>query len=493
MGARLSSFDSVPQLAIGKDVSFQERRLDSYSQSILMARSGSLIDRSWFALRTSRGLDDQSLKVFMRATVIISEYLTYVPATVILVRSYSSRLRVSRWHTSIALTAILMQPGIILIDHAHFQYNTVMLGFVLASMACMITNHLLWSCVFFMAGLGFKQMALYYAPAVFAFLLGSCIIPRIDAVRLMGLGVFTLISFGSLYVPLLLGTFYDQFRGVNLRTLEAPPLLQALNLNTEAFHYPFFLQIAQSVHRVFPFARGLFEDKVANFWCAVHTFHKLHRYPKEILQRVSLGATAASIVPPTLLISMVPDSTHLPAAFATTAWGFFLFSFQVHEKSVLLPLVPMTLLLAGPKGLDAETRAWVSWANTLGCWTMFPLLKRDELRMPYGVLTLLWTWLMGQPSMLFSQDRPLIFTQLLHGLFYVTMIVWHFAEHFVPQPENKPDLWVVANVLVGTGGFGICYIWCLWQLIQGTFERKGWFQSNSKKTSRTTSKGRKAQ
>ena len=27
--------------------------------------------------------------------------------------------------------------------------------------------------------------------------------------------------------------------------------------------------VLQVVHRMFPFARGLYEDKVANFWCSI--------------------------------------------------------------------------------------------------------------------------------------------------------------------------------------------------------------------------------
>jgi len=40
-----------------------------------------------------------------------------------------------------------------------------------------------------------------------------------------------------------------------------------------------------------------------------------------------------------------------------------MFSFQVHEKSVLLPLVPTTLVLAG--SLDKNTVSWVSWMNNV--------------------------------------------------------------------------------------------------------------------------------
>ena len=38
-------------------------------------------------------------------------------------------------------------------------------------------------------------------------------------------------------------------------------------------------------------------------------------------------------------------------------------------------------------------------------------------------------------------------------------------EAFVETPKGKPDLWVVINVMLGAAGFGICYLWCTWQLI----------------------------
>lgn len=34
-------------------------------------------------------------------------------------------------------------------------------------------------------------------------------------------------------------------------------------------------QISQVVHRIFPLARGVFEDKVANVWCLVNIFYKI--------------------------------------------------------------------------------------------------------------------------------------------------------------------------------------------------------------------------
>src|SRR5207237_1307322 len=139
----------------------------------------------------------------------VSEYLVYIPAAVILLRRFSRLHGVNTWEASISLIALLMQPSTMLIDHAHFQYNTVMLGFVLASMSSMLAGRHLWASVFFVAALGFKQMALYYAPVVFAYLLGTCTFPRIETIRLVAIAVVTAVSFFVLFAPLFAGSLYD--------------------------------------------------------------------------------------------------------------------------------------------------------------------------------------------------------------------------------------------------------------------------------------------
>ncbi|PLB52620.1 ALG6, ALG8 glycosyltransferase [Aspergillus steynii IBT 23096] len=447
--------------------------------SWLLGKIGSLFDPAWFALDASRGFEDPQLKVFMRATVVISEYLIYIPAVVNFLRRFTRMQDVPVWSASVALVAILLQPSTILIDHGHFQYNTVMLGLVVASLDAILAGRMLWACIFFVGALGFKQMALYYAPVMFAFLLGVCIFPKIRILRLLCISIVTLAAFAVLLAPLLVGVANADSLKI-LASLPQPPLLQKIpiDLDKSSLLYAPLFQLTQIIHRVFPFARGLFEDKVANAWCAIHTFYKLHRFEASLLQQVSLGATLASILIPCAIVFRHPRASLLLPALSCVAWGFFLFSFQVHEKSVLLPLLPMTLLLAGDGGLTKETRAWVGWANMLGSWTMYPLLKRDELRVPYFVMSLLWAYLLGLPptSLEIFRTRPTsddsgprsglhILTKLLHLSFYLVMVGWHVVEAFVPPPPGKPDLWVVLNVLVGAGGFGIAYLWCLSKFI----------------------------
>ncbi|OJD22082.1 hypothetical protein ACJ73_06575 [Blastomyces percursus] len=452
--------------------------------SWLLGKFGSVIDPSWFALDDSRGIEGPLLKVYMRATVVVSEYLVYIPAVVIFLRRLSRMQGTHVWPSSIALVAILMQPATILVDHGHFQYNTVMLGLVVAALECTFAGRMLWASLFFVSALCFKQMALYFAPAIFAFMLGACFSPRVRLGRLMCISLITILAFGLMFAPFIITPLYNKYRGIEL-SLPSPPLLQSLpvKLNESSWMFPPVLQLAQAIHRIFPFSRGLFEDKVANVWCTIHTFYKLHRFPSTLLQRASFGATVLSIVTPCTLIGLYPRPTLLLPALASTAWGFFLFSFQVHEKSVLLPLLPMTLLLGNDRGLRKETRAWVGLANMLGVWTLFPLLRRDDLRVPYFVLTLLWAYLLGLPpasldlyrnesarSSEATQENVAgnlhVLTKLLHLIYYVSMIFWHILEGFVATPAGKPDLWVVLNVLIGASGFGILYLWCTWKLIQ---------------------------
>jgi alpha-1,3-glucosyltransferase len=440
---------------------------------VLTCPSGSAINPSWFALYDSRALDDPSLKIYMRATVFVSEYLVYVPAVIIFLRRYSRAEKVNVWEASIALVAILMQPATLLVDHGHFQYNTVMLGFTVATMSSILAGRHLWACVFFVGALGFKQMALFYAPAIFAYLLGVCVFPNINITRFVFIAIVTIASFALLYLPFILGIAYDQYTGVPQKGLPLPPVLASLpfKLDADAWYYPPVLQLAQSVHRIFPFARGLFEDKVANIWCAIHTVHKLHQYPSTLLQRAALAATSLAIAPPCLIIFLKPKKVLVPLALATTSWGFFLCSYQVHEKNVLLPLLPMTVLLSAQSGLLPSIRAWVGFANMLGVWTMFPLLKRDELRVPYFVVSLLWAYLLGLPPVSFSAYSEgttgglNLLTKIIHLNVYLAMAAWHVVEAWVPPPADKPDLWVVANAGIGCGGFVLCYAWCLWSLL----------------------------
>ena len=416
-----------------------------------MLTSGSLINPTWFALQTSRKLENYHLKLYMRSTAVLSEYFIYIPSLLLLIRSYSAlpTTKMSKYDTAIATTAILLQPALILIDHGHFQYNSVMLGLSVASLAMFLRDHIYWGSFFFVLSLGFKQMALYYAPAIFAYLLGLCIFPRPNLLRLITIGITTIASFAILIFPLFV-------------TGGAPV-------------------IAQVLYRCFPFSRGLWEDKVANLWCALNPIIKFRQlFTTQTLQHLSLATTLVTVLPPCALLCLYPRKENLLLGLAGCAWGFFLCSFQVHEKSVLLPLMPTTLLLA--QGVDRDTVAWVGWVNTIANFSMWPLLKRDGLGLQYTVMTAFWAWLMGLggewglPTNNISKVVQLVGYASVLGLHVFELVIDSSAMGLFGAVGDKvqvvlrryPDLVVVLNVALCFFAFAWMYGWTLLRLWKST-------------------------
>ena len=113
-----------------------------YNQSVWVRSRGSIIDPNWFAFESSRGLENEGSKLFMRATVVVSDLLIYVPSLIYFVKTWhSNRTRRTQvrpqlivrnftqvYPQSLALLSLLLQPSLLLIDFGHFQYNSVMLG-----------------------------------------------------------------------------------------------------------------------------------------------------------------------------------------------------------------------------------------------------------------------------------------------------------------------------------------------------------------------------
>jgi alpha-1,3-glucosyltransferase len=213
------------------------------------------------------------------------------------------------------------------------------------------------SAIPFVLSLCFKQMALYYSPAIFIYLL-SLSFPRLtrpNSRLLIPLGTTVILTFLLVLLPFLL----------------RPP-------------HPWnwdFPSVGQILNRVFPFGRGLWEDKVANTWCATNLFLKWRvRFPTSTLKLLSLLCVLAAISPGMVFIARMPLPKKLPEVFVLTALGFYLFGFQVHEKSILVPGGVSALFLLRE---DSEVRKWAGWFECI-C-TVRLLSMKWELKPVYGL------------------------------------------------------------------------------------------------------------
>jgi len=209
--------------------------------------------------------------------------------------------------------------------------------------------------------------------------------------------------------------------------------------------------LPQVLHRVFPVARGLYEDKVANVWCAISPVLKLRALlPQPTLVRLALLCVVLASTPALIGIWRRPTPARLLAAMCAVSNAFFLFGFQVHEKSVLLPLMPACALLA----LDWRAHAhWAAPYHALANFSMWPLLRRDGQTVPYAVLTVAWIALTCTRLPGPSSGKAGVWWRALYVLLAAACLALHALEMFVVPPSRFPDLWVLANQSLSCAGF----------------------------------------
>ncbi|KAJ2380362.1 Glucosyltransferase-like protein, partial [Coemansia sp. RSA 2559] len=123
----------------------------------------------------------------------------------------------------------------------------------------------------------------------------------------------------------------------------------------------------------------------------------------------------------------------------------------VHEKSILLPLAPALLLAA-------EEHWAVNWFVQVALFSMYPLLFRDGLQVPYWVLAVGWSLLRSCPACPADRRTPRL-VLMLQWLSTFAMVAIHVLHAFVPPPQALPDVYVVANVLLSCAMFALFFLY----------------------------------
>merc|ERR1711973_615297 len=94
------------------------------------------------------------------------------------------------------------------------------------------------------------------------------------------------------------------------------------------------------------------------------------------LIKLSLWSTLLAALPSSLNLLRSPSIDRFIVALVNSALVFFLFSYQVHEKSVLLAALPVCLLMPY-KPLECV------WFLMISTFSMWPLLLKDGLALAY--------------------------------------------------------------------------------------------------------------
>ncbi|KZF21494.1 glycosyltransferase family 57 protein [Xylona heveae TC161] len=397
---------------------------------------------------------------FQRATVIATE-LILVYALHLYVRT--SPL-IAKQTAHVAALSILLSPGLLIIDHIHFQYNGFLYGILILSIVlARRQSTLLLSGLLFAALLCLKHIYLYLAPAYFVYLLRQyCLSPR------------------SIFRP----RFGNCVKlGTGISAIFA----------TAFGPFVYWGQVDQLLSRLFPFARGLCHAYWApNVWAMysfadrvlIHVAPRLGLHVDETavhsVTRGLVGDTSFAVlpnIPPkiTFLLTLAFQTICLLKLFfqpnwetfvgAVTLCGYasFLFGWHVHEKAILLVIIPFSLLaLRDRRYLGAFRPLAVA-----GHVSLFPLLFTAAEFPIKTVYTVFWlvTFLFAFDRLAPVSSRPRVFLLDRFSLLYITvaipLIVYCSMVHelvFGKRYEFIPLMFTSSYAAIGVVGSWIGFL-----------------------------------
>lgn len=326
--------------------------------------------------------------------------------------------------------ALLLSPGLVLIDHGHFQYNNVMLGLLLWAVAMFVARKYARAVLCLMLAISFKHLSMYALPAFGAALLGVAF-----SAKTSGSVLFRMIHWGLVAA----GTLATAFA----------PFLQSQDA---------FLSV---LRRLFPVHRGLFEEKVGNVWCSLAILTKFHRKrTNEQLFRLCLTVVMGAIAPVCVGLFVKAARGRLGPirmllGLTYVCLAMYLFSFHVHEKQILIPLVPLLFL--------SVHSPWIVYLATV--WSSFslhPLMRKDGLLGAYFALQLVWHcvfWLAFSPRL--SATPASWRLAIILSLDFI--LLHHLAEAVWTPPAKLPDLFLALNTLSCSGAFSLIALYLGWQ------------------------------
>ncbi|GAM90368.1 hypothetical protein ANO11243_084110 [Dothideomycetidae sp. 11243] len=293
----------------------------------------------------------------------------------------------SRKASHVAALSILLSPGLLVIDHIHFQYNGAMYGILIISIVlARQKSGFLASGIVFAALLCMKHIYLYLAPAYFAFLLrayclskSSIFVPQFANCIKLGVGVIAIfgIAFGPFVVwgqmDQLLSRLFPFSRGL-CHAYWAPNVWAMYSFSDRVLiHAAPYLKLSVKADAIDSVTRGLVGDTA---------FAVL----PEITPRITFLLTIAAQAPALVRVFLKPTWETFVGCLTLCGYASFLFGWHVHEKAVLLVIIPFSLLaLKDRRYLGAFRPLAVA-----GHVSLFPLLFTAQEGPIKTVYTVFW-------------------------------------------------------------------------------------------------------
>ncbi|KAF9931950.1 glycosyl transferase [Linnemannia zychae] len=382
---------------------------------------------------------------FQRTSVIVSELVLFWALQRMLnVMGNRPLQKIINW-------SLMLNPGLLMVDNMHFQYNGFLYGILIHSLVDARQGKLLRSGILFAALLNFKHIYLYIAPSYFAFLLRAyCFENSGNSIRARSwISAFRPLNFLAL--------------GFSVIAVFAASLGPFVALN----------QLPQLASRLFPFKRGLTHSYwAANFW-ALYSFvdrvmiilvskTPLGQYFNIGLDESALSATTRGLVGdttfgvlPTItaqhtliltvllqipcLISVFrkPTFDRFIGSVVLSAFASFLAGWHVHEKAILLCTVPMSVAIANQIGASPNSGVYAGTFSTVE--------KGSSVLTPRDVRAFMIVSLAGYIGL-----WPLFFTRAETPIKVLITVIWFMLitsglDQCIPKQPKSSEAFSPSN------------------------------------------------
>ncbi|GME66999.1 unnamed protein product [[Candida] boidinii] len=346
---------------------------------------------------------------FQRTTVIFSEIILFLSLEYLMRTSPSSQ----KARSFVIASSIVLSPGLFIVDHIHFQYNGMMFGILIFSIVTAKEKRYLLCGFTFAVLLCFKHIFLYLAPAYFIFLLRAYCLNDVkkfptnfnqlinivlwkNLLKLGGvvLSVFA-ICFGPFVyygvMPNLLARLFPFSRG--LTHAYWAPNIWALYSFTDRVLIQLMLHIpgvSKIITRLAPHANELLNSPELLRESAASTKGLVGEVEFFILPNIQPSATflltlfyqVMSLIP--LFIN--PTFERFIGSLTLCGYASFLFGWHVHEKAIMLVIIPFTFIVCQDKRLLPVFQA----LSSAGYVSLFPLLYGSAEWLFKALITFVW-------------------------------------------------------------------------------------------------------
>ena len=336
---------------------------------------------------------------------------------------------------------ILLNPLMIIIDHGHFQYNNVMHGFFVFAVFFLLNDQNIFAIIFFICCVNYKQMGLYYAIIFPCYVIKKLFFSEeknlkkylISCLYIILYGIITILGMGIVYFPWIKNK-----------------------------------KLKDVFHRIFPVQRGIFEDKVATFWCVLNIFIKLKNFDNNNLIKFSLILTLLGCLLPVFVIFKSNKITKKICikSFFIISFSFYLFSYHVHEKTIIVPFVAFLINLP-------HMKKFLPSFTLVAMFSLFPLLKRENQIVPYYLTTLIYYFISKLVNLFLPKksDKKNIYF-FIEIFIFIMMVLYHVIEYKIPPPEKYPWFYPMINALFCFCCFFGLFLYSNYSLIKMIFKEK---------------------